>query len=125
MIQLDVVPALFIGVLMGFMGCAMLMSYLQDREDRRAQSDLTWTDRAGRTTTVRAIGHNGVTVHAVSRYADGREGCYETRVWTVEECAEDAGWSITRMREYLGLPEPAALEEATVPLSEWLEERSR
>ncbi len=91
-----------------------------DDEEEDLEYLHSWKDGNGFTTKVIQIGHDKIVVENFSRKR-GRK----VRVWTVEECAKDAGWSVEKMRDHLGLPDESALKEVEMTLGEWLHEKNQ
>ena len=72
-----------------------------------------WLDGSGVWIDVVRIGHSGVAVR--------RQG-YNSH-WTFRQCAEDAGWPLSKMLDYLGLPDEKTLKEAGITMGEWLSQK--
>jgi hypothetical protein len=78
-------------------------------------TNMGWFDGSGDWIEVVRIGHSGVTV---------RHRGYNSH-WTFRRCAEDAGWPLSKMLDYLGLPDEKTLKEAGMTMGEWLSQKNQ
>ena len=106
------------GVVCGVGGLVALLS-LPEKRKAPVNAEKSWTDGAGFKTVVLSIGHSSISVSRM--YQSKSFGMWrKEESWTVGECARDAGWPTSKMRDYLGLPDEAVLQEAGLTMGEWL-----
>jgi hypothetical protein len=107
------------GVVCGVGGLVALLS-LPEKRKAPVNAEKSWTDGAGFKTIVLSVGHSSVSVSYMYQSQFGHGMWRQEASWSVQRCAKDAGWPLSKMRDYLGLPDEAVLQETGLTMGEWL-----